>query len=78
MYDLIVPDGAHILNLLPWRKSRFSCRCGVFVLSFFRYFAPVAQRIEQRFPKPLVGGSIPPGGAEAQYVVRETPCDHYI
>ena len=69
MYDLIVPDGAHILNLLPWRKSRFSCRYGVFVLSFFHYPAPVAQRIEQRFPKPLVGGSIPPGGAILYVVV---------
>lgn len=25
--------------------------------------APVAQGIEQRFPKPLVGSSIPPRGA---------------
>jgi hypothetical protein len=24
-------------------------------------YGPVAQRIEQRFPKPLVGGSTPPG-----------------
>jgi len=26
-----------------------------------RIWAPVAQGIEQRFPKPCVGGSIPPG-----------------
>ena len=26
-------------------------------------FAPVAQRIERRFPKPCVGGSSPLGGA---------------
>jgi hypothetical protein len=29
-------------------------------------YGPVAQRIEQRFPKPLVGGSTPPGAPTLQ------------
>ncbi len=33
-----------------------------------RNLAPVAQRIERRFPKPCVAGSIPAGGAGSELI----------
>jgi hypothetical protein len=42
----------------------FSLKPNLSIFDLEKIFAPVAQWIEQKFPKLLVGGSIPLGGTE--------------
>ena len=55
----IFPRYKTMRQSLPVQHLPLSCCLGILAVS-----APVAQRIEQRFPKPCAGGSTPSWGAE--------------
>jgi hypothetical protein len=56
----------------------FSLKPNLSIFDLEKMFAPVAQWIEQKFPKLLVGGSIPLGGTENIEIKKRTHISPFL